>query len=134
MSRWNWASASDLLQKERSNPLAIERALRLAPDARVGEEIGDVVPQPQLGVVAVGMLKTFDRREGFDALSQRVESIESLLKERKVRVGTADDDGRGACGGNGECDERATTNHEPPTTNRSIRQATGTAPCGRPGR
>lgn len=42
------SSAADLLQKERSNSLAIERALRVVADAGVGEEIGEVVPQPEL--------------------------------------------------------------------------------------
>jgi fructose-specific phosphotransferase system IIC component len=42
------ATLSDLFQEERANPLAIERALRVVPDAGVGEEVGEVMPQAQL--------------------------------------------------------------------------------------
>ena len=42
------APASDLLQEERANAFAIERALRVVTDAGVGEEVREVVPQTQL--------------------------------------------------------------------------------------
>ena len=64
---------SDLLQKERANPLAVQRALRVVTDAGVGEKIREVVPQTELCVVAVGVLEALDRREGFDAFGQRLE-------------------------------------------------------------
>ena len=55
------APASDLLEEERANLFAVERARRVVTDAGVGEEIGEIVPQAQLGVVAVGVLETLDR-------------------------------------------------------------------------
>src|SRR6266853_6615864 len=79
------ASASDLLQEQRANPLAIERALRVVPDAGVGEEVREVMPQTQLCVMAVGVLEALDRRDGFDALGQRLEQIDALLQRRERR-------------------------------------------------
>jgi hypothetical protein len=46
-------------------------------DAAIGKEIGEVVPQPELRVVAVGMLEPFDRADGFDALRQSLEPIDA---------------------------------------------------------
>ena len=40
--------ASDVLQEKRTNPLAIERTLRVVTDAGLGEEVSEVVPQAQL--------------------------------------------------------------------------------------
>ena len=68
---------SDLFQKERANPLAVERALRVVTDAGVGEEVREVVPQTQLRVVAVGVLEALDRRDRFDALGQRLEPVDA---------------------------------------------------------
>ena len=39
--------ASDILQEQRANAFAIERALRVVTDAGVGEEVSEVVPQTQ---------------------------------------------------------------------------------------
>ena len=74
---------------------------------RVGEEIREVVPQAQLRVVAVGVLQALDRRDGFDALRQRLEPIDALLQRGQVGVGASGDCSRGARGGDGECRERA---------------------------
>src|SRR4030095_3399859 len=67
----------------------IEGALRVVTDARVGKEIGEVMPQTQFGVMAVGMLKPFDRRDGFDTLRQRLEPIDALLQRGEIGVGVA---------------------------------------------
>ena len=79
-------STSDFFQEERSNPLAIEVALRVVSDARISEEVREVVPQAQLRVVAVGVLEALDRREGFNALRQRLEAIDAPL-QRLNRIG-----------------------------------------------
>jgi hypothetical protein len=39
----------------------------------IGEEVREVVPQTQLRIVAVGVLKALDRRDRFDALGQHLE-------------------------------------------------------------
>ena len=80
---------ADLLQEERANPFAIERALRVVTDAGVGEEVREVVPQTQLRVVAVGVLEALDRRDGFDALRQRLEPIDALLQRGQVGIGAS---------------------------------------------
>ena len=82
--------ASDILQEERANPFAIERALRVVTDAGVGEEVREVVPQAQFRVVAVGVLESLDCGDGFDPLRQRVESIDALLQQGQIRIGAAD--------------------------------------------
>jgi hypothetical protein len=55
-------------------------------DARISEEIREVVPQAQLCVVAVGMLKALDRRDRFDARGQRFETINAPLEGGQPRV------------------------------------------------
>jgi len=65
-------------EKERADPFAIEVAGGIVTAAGVGKEIREVVPQTELRVVAVGVLKTLDRRERFDALQQRLEAIDAF--------------------------------------------------------
>ena len=88
--------ASDLLQEERANPFAIERALGVVTDAGVGEEVREVVPQTQLRVVAVGVLQALDRRDAFDALRQRLEPIDALLQPLDFARGRRGEIGIGA--------------------------------------
>jgi hypothetical protein len=57
-------------------------------DAAVGEEIREVVPQTELRVMTIGVLQTLDRRDGFDPLSERLEPIDALLQQPRVRIGT----------------------------------------------
>ena len=107
------AAASDLFQEERANSLAIERALRVITDARVGEEVREVVPQAKLRVVAVGMLEALDRRDGFDALRQRLEPIDALLQRGQVGIGASGGHARdvpGCCDGQ----RRERTAHDEP--------------------
>ena len=105
------APLADLFDEEVPNPLAIERALRVVADAGVGEEIREVVPQPQLRVVAVGVLQPLDRRDRFHALRQRLEPVHALLQRRQVGIGTADDRPCGAPDDDGQHRERAARDH-----------------------
>ena len=99
-------SAADVVQEQPADPFTIERPLRVVADTRIGEQIGEVMPEAELRVVAVGVLEALDREESFDALCQRLEPIDALLKQGKIRVGTAGGS-TGECGGDCQCYKRA---------------------------
>ena len=99
--------ASNLLQKERANPFAIERAGRVVADAGIGEEVCEVVPQSELRVMSVGVLEALDRRDGFDTLDQRLEPIDA---RGQAGIGASNGDASGkhnASGYEGQRHERA---------------------------
>src|SRR5262245_24525413 len=79
-------SAADVLQEERTNAFAIEIALRVVTDAGVGEEIREVVPQPELCIVAIGVLQSLDRGDRLDTLRERLEPIDALLETGEIGV------------------------------------------------
>jgi hypothetical protein len=65
------------------------------PDAGVGEQVGEIVPEPDFGVVAVRVLQPFYGADGFHTLGERLQPIETLREGGQILVGAPYDRDRG---------------------------------------
>jgi hypothetical protein len=55
--------AAHLLEEQLPDGFAVQIACGIVGNRVLGEEVGEIVPEPELDVVAVGVLQTLDRAE-----------------------------------------------------------------------
>ena len=71
---------ADFLQEEFANFLFTEFAGRIVPDALFGEQVRQVVPQAEFGIMPIGVLQALHGANGFRRLQVRFEAVYVLLK------------------------------------------------------
>ena len=72
----------DLLDEQLADLFPAKIALRVMTDRRVREQVGEIVPEPKLRIVAVRVLEALDRANGLEPFRENGGRSDALLERR----------------------------------------------------